>query len=591
MPPPSKKIKTMIPDDARWCLDHSKHLTFKTFIEKFDCLDKFTSQQRYTTILTKYFNSNHQHYERLKSEYKSWSGSADYQRFWNERAELAIFLRTDAQCTQFIGSRTDQRLQKMCAKAKTDDPITATTAAADTHRMNDEKLATTTTTTTADILEATCDTHCIEEAATAETSNTHHTYEEEGTTTDIPQAAADTDNDDDEETIIPGTSNINDNNNTSFQFGLASCINDTTTHTIDTDNDPWLFGDNNISQLFQYYQSTIHGMISKHGSLPLESYVHEIAALTHILILNKHQHSPTAMKVFSAELLDELAESLSTETMNTSHTVAFNDGHYLKLVKSITDLSMGITTRDQMHLDLSVMAASMDYGRRRILFGLNNMIQKLPITPLKDYNDIPENELWNTYYDPLLSCLVSDPNRRVHLRWTNAVPLEGGSSRPDAIISQKEQLEYGASMGHGEVKVNQDYHHASKYPLCMDTLRLAIFNKNAIDVNKLNGTLAFQIHGFNITFFVSRLIAHGMYVFYEIAHLRFPQSLEDLPSFVTIKNLKLLLGINDVFWRVCKTVSDPSLIAGRYMETLASLENWIDGTKDGTRSCAMRYGQ
>lgn len=31
--------------------------------------------------------------------------------------------------------------------------------------------------------------------------------------------------------------------------------------------------------------------------------------------------------------------------------------------------------------------------------------------------------------------------------------------------------------------------------LCPDTLPLAIFTKNAIDVHKLDGALAFQIHG------------------------------------------------------------------------------------------------
>jgi hypothetical protein len=120
-------------------------------------------------------------------------------------------------------------------------------------------------------------------------------------------------------------------------------------------------------------------------------------------------------------------------------------------------------------------------------------IQKLPNTPLKDNNDISESELWSTYFDPLLSCLICDPERLVHLRWTNSIPIEGGKLRPDAIIAKKQQLEYDHSVGHGEVKVNRG--NTSKYLLCMDTLRLAIFNKNAIDVNKLDGSLAFQIHG------------------------------------------------------------------------------------------------
>lgn len=81
----------------------------------------------------------------------------------------------------------------------------------------------------------------------------------------------------------------------------------------------------------------------------------------------------------------------------------------------------------------------------------------------------------------------------MHLRWTNATPSEGGKLRPDAVISKRQQLEYEGSIGYGEAKVNQGS--SSRYFLCMDTLRLAIFSKNAIDVNKLEGALAFQIHG------------------------------------------------------------------------------------------------
>lgn len=97
--------------------------------------------------------------------------------------------------------------------------------------------------------------------------------------------------------------------------------------------------------------------------------------------------------------------------------------------------------------------------------------------------------------------------------------------------------------------------------------------------------------GFNITFFVSRLVTNGIYAFFEIACLRFPQSLDDLPSFITLKNMKLLLGINDVFWRLCQKSDDPAVITSRYKETLASLETLFDTSKDRTRSCAMRYGQ
>lgn len=119
-------------------------------------------------------------------------------------------------------------------------------------------------------------------------------------------------------------------------------------------------------------------------------------------------------------------------------------------------------------------------------------INKLPNTPLNDYKQLSETELWSTYFDPMLSYLISDPKRFIHFRWTDAIPNENGNSRPDSVVSEKKQLAFGSSLGFGEAKIQQGS--CSKL-LCLDTLRLAIFTKNAIDVHKLDGALAFQIHG------------------------------------------------------------------------------------------------
>ncbi|KAI9476106.1 MAG: hypothetical protein EXX96DRAFT_540660 [Benjaminiella poitrasii] len=95
---------------------------------------------------------------------------------------------------------------------------------------------------------------------------------------------------------------------------------------------------------------------------------------------------------------------------------------------------------------------------------------------------------------------------------------------------------------------------------------------------------------FYITFFISRLVSNGIYVFYEVANLRFPESLDDLPSFISLKNITLLLAVNDVFWRLCKKSDNPVTINNRYKETV-DLEGLIGASQDCTRTCAMRYGQ
>ncbi|KAG0831728.1 hypothetical protein G6F29_007255 [Rhizopus arrhizus] len=514
-----KKPKISVPDDAQWCLDNLRHLTFRKFIEKFQCLDKCSSQQRYINILSKYI-SNTQHYERVRKEYKSWTGSADYQRFWNEQGELDIILRTDGACTKFIGSVTEHRLRSLNAKANT--VVRETLDGVDDQETTDD---------TTDIQESTKDTTEYQETAcTIDTQENINANDAQETTDDNSLS------DDDRSCQLYPTSSITSNNDAN----------------VNSDNinvNPWIFRGKNITLMFENYKSVVHDLINKHTKLPLEPYINELAALSHILILNKHQHSSIITKVFSIELLEELAASLSSESMN--YNLDFNDQHYMTLTKTITNLSMSIKTREQTIVELTVMSADMDYGLRRLVRGISNLL--------------------------------------VHLRWTNSIPIEGGKLRPDAIIAKKQQLEYDGSVGHDEVKVNQG--NTSKYLLCMDTLRLAIFNKNAIDVNKLDGSLAFQIHGFNITFFVSRLVANGIYTFFEIAHFGFPQSLDDLPSFISLKNMKLLLGINEAFWRLCRKSDNCATIAGRYKVTLASLETLIDGSKDRARSCSGRYGQ
>ncbi|KAG2213127.1 hypothetical protein INT47_011276 [Mucor saturninus] len=142
-------------------------------------------------------------------------------------------------------------------------------------------------------------------------------------------------------------------------------------------------------------------------------------------------------------------------------------------------------------------------------------------------------------------------------------------------------------LGFGEAKIQQDFW--SKL-LCLDTLRLAIFTKNAIGVHILDGALAFQIHGLNVTFYHNQVAAKGIYTCKKIAHIRFPQSLEDLSPFFTLINIQKLLMVNHIFWDTCKKSQHPDIIYSRYKEAQMSLDAIIDSSQDGTRQCVLRFG-
>ena len=191
------------------------------------------------------------------------------------------------------------------------------------------------------------------------------------------------------------------------------------------------------------------------------------------------------------------------------------------------------------------------------------------------------------YFDPILSSLVSDPDRKVLLRWSNVISDESGDIRPDATISKIHQRDFGPSLGFGEVKIARPT--TDNHSLCHDLLRLATLAKDTIDSNKLQAALTFQIHGFNITFFLSRLRHDGIYLMQEIGQLTFHRSLKELVSFVNLKNIRTLLMITEAFWRLCRPVNDGESCETKRRPTHPSINSLIDATKDRHRFCAFRF--
>ncbi|CAO3601320.1 unnamed protein product [Absidia cylindrospora] len=287
-----KRPKTAIPDDAQWCMDNSRRLTFRKFIEKFDSLDQREFEQRYCNILTKYVDNESK--ERAGMEYNTWIKSADYKS------------------TRFIRSVTDERMKSLIAKANA-------------------VIQTTTNDTTDDPETTSNDPKTINNA------------------TDDQEATNDTDTRDNGDAISP------------FDLDNSGDIGD----------DPWFFRGNNITRMFKDYQSIVQSLVRKHSALPLESYINELAALTHILLLNKHQHSSISKKVFSVELLDDLAVSLVSESMD--YSLSMNEQQYMTMAKIINQLSLSNTTREKAFFELTLMSSSMAYGERRLIRGLTNL--------------------------------------------------------------------------------------------------------------------------------------------------------------------------------------------------------------------------
>ncbi|SAL96970.1 hypothetical protein [Absidia glauca] len=292
-------------------------------------------------------------------------------------------------------------------------------------------------------------------------------------------------------------------------------------------SEPYLFMDVDIADKFRQFQQAVR-QETNDGTLYIESSVREVLSLSSILLLCPDQHSPLSMGIFTETVLSGLWKKGLNECLDT--TLDISDTTCMTASRAIANVESGLQSKDEAELDLLIYGKTVDPLTRSLLRGICVGMRKLPLVAIKDKESIGECELFNMYFDPILSSLLSNPDKNVLLRWSNVISAESGDMRPDATISKIHQRSFGASLGYGEVKVARQRtdHHA----LCHDLLRLGIMTKDTLDQNKLEGALSFQIHGFHVSFFMTSLRHDGLYIMQEIGEVTFPRSLEELATFV-----------------------------------------------------------
>lgn len=64
----------------------------------------------------------------------------------------------------------------------------------------------------------------------------------------------------------------------------------------------------------------------------------------------------------------------------------------------------------------------------------------------------------------------------------------------------------------------------------MDPVRLGTFSENAFDTHGGQNVLAIQSIGTNVTFFLIQHTSQGLYTMLELYHIRFPLSIDEIPS-------------------------------------------------------------
>ncbi|ORE02358.1 hypothetical protein BCV72DRAFT_53925 [Rhizopus microsporus var. microsporus] len=258
-----------------------------------------------------------------------------------------------------------------------------------------------------------------------------------------------------------------------------------------TEAEPWILENGiNVTNLFTEYRQHVKQFVESEGFIPLESHVQELAALNHILILKPLQHSKMMREVFTDEHIKHALNEQVRMSIGLSLDFTSEDLMRLNLIlKQLTNHTQSIY---RITIDILLFSNSLTYEKRRVLIGIALLILKLPRDPIADVTNISESELWSIYFDPLLSAIVSDNERNMLLRWLNK-QAEGNLLRPDASITLIDQLQFGAHLGFGEVKIVQPT--CDKAALCSDFLRLTHLTKECLDSHLLDASFSFQIYG------------------------------------------------------------------------------------------------
>ncbi|KAI9025198.1 hypothetical protein CLU79DRAFT_855154 [Phycomyces nitens] len=249
--------------------------------------------------------------------------------------------------------------------------------------------------------------------------------------------------------------------------------------------------------LFMIFQQKVVD-ITASALLHMETSIHEALALSHVMLLAPQQHNQLMIDVFTEEILDALTENLVHESLEPK--LDAGDVICGKVFRIIDSVQMHQLDNDEANVRLLQLCRHVDKHTACVIRGIAKAMGELPLQAIKNKQSIGEYELTTTYFHPILSCILSSPEKRVLLQWTNIETDASGDKKPDATLTKLTQLSYGPSLGFGEVKVAQPT--TNNNDLCHDLLRLGIFCKEAINIHHWNACLAFQIHGFTIVFYL-----------------------------------------------------------------------------------------
>lgn len=229
-------------------------------------------------------------------------------------------------------------------------------------------------------------------------------------------------------------------------------------------------------------------MVKTEGLIFAEKNITELAACFNMLLITDDQHNSLQVKYFGGTLLDRILK----EVTHFDYTFTMIDTVYLAISKIVYDIQRDVLLLEMgmiKLLELSVKEEITIY-EKKIIKGIACMLNFIPKNEV-DVSKLGESELWSTYYNPLLTSILSETQDNILLRWTNKAAEDYTSKRPDAIISAMNNNE-SLCLGYGECKLGN----VSRKALSMDVVKLAIFTQRTININNKQNIFSFNIVGF-----------------------------------------------------------------------------------------------
>ncbi|CAO3591617.1 unnamed protein product [Absidia cylindrospora] len=348
-----------------------------------------------------------------------------------------------------------------------------------------------------------------------------------------------------------------------------------------------------ISLNFYDFQKHVRGMINS-NPLFVETHVHHLLAMSSILLLR-----PRCIHQDLKKFLDIGTRQAAIKKVKTDLQLegkAFNKVLKQKIMDIIEDVRrLRISKKKGLMLLYSLDEEATEL-ENKIIFSIGAMMMKLPDEALMD--DIKEMELITRYLDPALQPLFDDLDNDILFRWSNTISTQAktptamniSKRRPDASIDVAEGIYIQRSYGFGEVKSGTES--KNHYALSRDLIRLGVFSQNAIDAANLKGVLSFQAIGNQVTFFITKLVADGLYIMVEIGFIDVPCSLRELASYTV--HLNDVLNIINAFYGECGDSTTPEErtdVEARTRPTMKTpeMDRIVDTTRSRKRPCSTAY--